>query len=142
MSGGWSRERMEAATAHFERDEARLLRLVWEDAERRRRARRSGAPAHVGAAVASIMTRLGIPPPATMEELSDRWSDLAGPQWGSHAVPVVVRHGQLLVEAGDRRIVRSLRHDADRLVERLAGHFGPAFITGVKVVSPPGRRGW
>ena len=142
MKGGWSRERMEAATAGFDRVEARLLRLVWEDAERARREAGAAEPTHVGAAVASIMTRLGIPSLARLEELNDRWFDLAGPQWGSHSTPVVVRHGKLLVEASDRRIVRSLRHDAERLVERLADHFGAGFITEVKVVSPAGRRGW
>lgn len=142
MTGGWSRERMEVATAHFDPGEARLLRMVWEDAERQRRARRAAEPEHVGAAVASIMTRLGIPPLARLRELNNRWTDLAGPQWGSHAAPIVVRHGKLLVEASDRRIVRSLRNDAERLVERLADYFGPGFITEVKVVSPPGRRGW
>ena len=98
--------------------------------------------ASVSDTVSTILFRLGLPPIDRIEELIRRWEDLAGSQWGSHATPIVVRHGELLVEAVDRRIVRWLRHDTARLVERLAGHFGVGFVTKVRVVSPPGQRGW
>ena len=142
MTGGWSRDRVECALGHFEEEEARALRLIWEDAERRREEERTEGMVIVPDAVGTIMSRLGLPSIGLLEELTRRWEELAGPQWGSHAAPIVVRHGELLVEASDRRIVRRLRHDTARLVDRLAEHFGTGFVRKVRVVSPPGRRGW
>ena len=142
MTGRWTREQLETTLAHFDEREARVLRLIWEEAEGRRGDEQAEEMAPVSDGVGAILTRLGLPPIKRLEELTRRWEELAGPQWGSRAVPIVVRHGELLVEASDRRIVRWLRHDTGRLVDRLALHFGSAFITEVRVVGPPGQRGW
>ena len=136
----WSRERLEGMLAGYGEGEAKVLRLIWERAEDRASDERSDGMKAVSHAVRGIVSELGLPPIHLLEELNHRWEELAGPQWGSNGVPIVVRHGELVVEAADRRIVRWLRHDTGRLVERLAEHFGSGFVTKVHVVSPPERR--
>ena len=137
MTGRWSREHLEATLARFDEAEALELGLAWVEAERHRREeKRPEAISPVSDTVELILSQLGIPSIRRLEELIRRWEEVAGTRWGSQTAPVVVRHGELLVEACDRRIVRRLRLDAGRLVDRIARHFGPGFVTRVRVVSP------
>ena len=111
MTGRWSRDQVETALGPFDEEEARALRLIWEDAEQRRDRDEEQVDGMVPVSdtVSTILLRLGLPPIARLEELIRRWEELAGSQWGSQAAPIVVRHGELLVEACDRRVVRWLR---------------------------------
>lgn len=133
-----SRSEMEAIVSDFPDREARVLRLIWEHDDDRRRA--GGSPAGMGViheGLAGILARFGLPPIELLQELRARWREIAGPHWGSQATPIVVRHGVLLVEAVDRRLVRRLAYDTDRLLERLEGVFGKGFVIGVRVAPPP-----
>lgn len=140
MTRDVSPEELEVMLADLDELSARVLRLIWEEGQETQ----DGAVGLVAVAddVQLIASSLGLPPIGLLEELHDRWSELAGERWGSKASPIVVRHGELVVEAADRRIVRWLRHDTDRLKERIAKYFGPGFVTKVRVVGPEGRRGW
>ncbi len=134
----WSRQRVEEILARFDPEEARALALAWSEAEReRRREKQADRTAPMSEAVRSILSEHGLPPLARMQQLYRRWEELAGRQWAAHSKPLVIRHGELVVEASDRRIVRRLRHDANRLMNRLNRHFGEGFVTRVRVVSPP-----
>ena len=140
MSREVSPEQLEAMLTDLDDLSARVLRLIWEEDQ-------ETEDATVGMAVVAddvqlIASSLGLPPIGLLEKLDNLWPDLAGPQWASKATPLVVRHGELVVEAADRRIVRWLRHDTGRLMERIAECFGPGFVTKVRVVGPAGRRGW
>ena len=140
MSREVSPEQLEAMVADLDDVAARVLRLIWEEGQETVDEQDGLAP--MAEKVQLIAAGLGLPPIGLLEELRDLWPELAGPRWGSKASPVVVRHGEMVVEAADRRIVRWLRHDTDRLVERIARHFGPGFVTKVRVVGPAGRKGW
>ena len=133
-----SRDGMEEIVGGFPDEEARALRLIWLAGEREPQ---EGAPAGgmvaLEESLAGLLAGLGIPPIELLEELRSRWEEVAGHQWGSRSVPIVVRHGELLVEAADRRIVRWLHHDTQPLIKRLEGHFGRGFVTRVRVVAPP-----
>lgn len=147
MSDRWSPDQVEEALSSYGATESRALRLLWEIQERergrqKRRESRAEEMVSFGEVIQSILARLGVADLDRVRELSERWQEVAGPQWGSNSVPVVVSHGELLVEASDPRLVRMLRHDTGRLVERIAARFGRSFVTSVRVVGPPWRRSW
>lgn len=137
MSEQWSRERVEEALAHLGRREAAALAEAWAEAQQQR-GRRSASMTTAPAAVRGVFEREGIAPVGRLRELYRRWPELAGPQWAVCAEPLVVRRGELWVEASDRRIVRRLGHDSHRLAARLNRHFGAGFVTKVRVIGPPG----
>ena len=140
MTGEVSPDRLEAMLADLDPLSARVLRLIWEEGQETEG--EADGLVSVAEDVQLIASSLGLPPIGLLEELHDRWPDLAGRRWGSRASPIVVRHGELVVEAADRRIVRWLQHDTGQLMERIAKHFGPRFVTKVRVVGPAGSRGW
>ena len=147
MTERWSADRVEEALASFDGTESRALRILWEIQElertrQRRQARHDGDMVSFGEMLQSILAGLGVADLDRVRELDERWEEVAGPQWGSNSVPVVVSKGELLVEASDPRLVRMLRHDAERLLVRIAERFGRSFVTSVRVVGPPWRRGW
>ena len=131
----WSRKRVEEALAHLGPREAEALARAWAEAQQQpggRPALMTPAPA----ALRGVFEREGIAPVGRLRELYRRWPELAGPQWAACAEPLVVRRGELWVEASDRRIVRRLGHDAHRLAARLNRHFGEGFVTKVRVIGP------
>ena len=147
MTERWSPDQVEEALEAFDGTESRALRVLWEIQElergrRRRNERQDEDMVPFGDMLRSILAGLGVADLDRVRELEERWEEVAGPQWGSNSVPVVVRKGELLVEASDPRLVRMLRHDAERLVVRIAERFGRSFVTSVRVVGPPWRRGW
>ncbi len=147
MTERWSPDQVEEALASYDGTESRALRMLWEIHEmergrQRRAAKKAGEMVSFGDMIQSIMARLGVADLDRIRELDERWEEVAGPQWGSNSVPVVVSNGELLVEASDPRLVRMLRHDADRLVARIAERLGRSFVTSVRVVGPPWLRGW
>lgn len=146
MTERWSPDQVEEALEAFDGTESRALRVLWEIQElergRRRKERQDEDMVSFGDMLRSILAGLGVADLDRVRELEERWEEVAGPQWGSNSVPVVVRKGELLVEASDPRLVRMLRHDAERLVVRIAERFGRSFVTSVRVVGPPWRRGW
>ena len=146
MTERWSPDQVEEALASFDGTESRALRILWEIQElergHERRREQDGEMVSFGDMIQSILAGLGVADLDRIRELDERWEEVAGPQWGSNSVPVVVTNGELLVEASDPRLVRMLRHDAEPLVVRIADRFGRSFVTTVRVVGPPWRRGW
>ena len=70
MTGRWTREQLETTLAHFDEREARVLRLIWEEAEGRRGDEQAEEMAPVSDGVGAILTRLGLPPIKRLEELT------------------------------------------------------------------------
>lgn len=136
-----NRQDMETIVEAFNDEEARVLRLIWEHGHRPEDGSAEGMVA-LGEGLGGILARFGLPPIELLEELRSRWRELAGGRWGSQSVPIVVRHGELMVAAVDRRIVRWLRLDSESLVERLEAHFGRGFVTRIRVVGPPRGESW
>lgn len=141
MTEGLSRQQVETIVSGFGVQEARVLRLIWEEGQAEQRLAMEQLPS-LGDDIGRLLVALGLPPFELLQELRNRWEELAGDRWGSDTAPIVVRHGELLVEAVDHRIVRRLRYDTDRLMERLERRFGRGFVTSVRVVAPPRGKGW
>ena len=147
MTERWSPDQVEEALASFDGTQSRALRMLWEIQQlerghQKRTEEQAGEMVSFGDMIQSILAGLGVADLDRVRELDERWEEVAGPQWGSNSVPVVVTNGELLVEASDPRLVRMLRHDAEPLVLRIADRFGRSFVTSVRVVGPPWRRGW
>ncbi|MYD03488.1 MAG: DUF721 domain-containing protein [Acidimicrobiia bacterium] len=96
----------------------------------------------LGDLIPTLLSHFGVDDTDRVRRLSENWNEIAGKQWGSKSVPVVVSKGELLVEASDPRMVRLLRLDSNRLLERIADRFGSSFVTSVRVVGPPWKREW
>jgi len=96
----------------------------------------------LGDLIPALLSHFGVDDTDRVRRLSENWDEIAGKQWGSKSVPVVVSKGELLVEASDPRLVRLLRLDSNRLIERIADHFGSSFVTSIRVVGPPWKREW
>ena len=140
MTKGVSPRRLEAILSGLDDESARVLRFIWEKSQE------GAAPpdemVSVSADVSGITAGLGIPPISLLVELYEIWPDLAGPRWGSMTRPVVVRHGELIIEAVDHRIVRWFRYDTEQLMDRIAAHFGGGFVIKVRIVSPLEKVTW
>lgn len=138
-----TRHDMETIVGGFDDEEARVLRLIWEHEEEHRSEDGSAdGMVALGEGLVGVLAGFGLPPIELIEELRSRWGELAGGRWGSQSVPIVVRHGELMVVAVDRRVVRWLRLDSEILVERLQAHFGRGFVTRIRVVAPPRGESW
>ena len=82
------------------------------------------------------LEKLGVANLGMLIELSEHWDQLAGSPWAGNSIPQIVRHGELVVEAGSTAAVRLLRYASESLAKRLSDHFGLGSITSVRVVGP------
>ncbi len=135
-----SRDEMEGIVGRLDDEVGRVLSLIWEHDRLGDQQQPPEDMDDLSEGLTAILGRLGLPSIKLLLELRSRWKELAGQHWGSQAVPIVVRHGVLLVEAADRRLVRRLGYDTDGLLERLERHFGEGFVSEIRVVSPPSVR--
>ena len=86
--------------------------------------------------IGPLLDKLGVANISVLTELTERWDELAGSPWAGNSTPLVVRHGELVVEAQSTAGVRVMRYAAESLAKRLADHFGPDVVTSVRVVTP------
>jgi len=93
----------------------------------------------VGDLLPSLLAALGIARLDVMLRLSSEWESLVDDPWKTHAIPQILRDGELVVEAKNSAAVRMLRYGASALAEQLAAEFGTDVIRSVDVV-PPGRQ--
>lgn len=93
----------------------------------------------VGDLLPSVLARLGIARLDVMLRLAEEWTDLVDDPWKTHTTPLILRDGELVVEAKNAAAVRMLRYGAPALVEHLDAIVGPDVIRSVEVVAP-GRR--
>jgi hypothetical protein len=72
--------------------------------------------------------------------LMDEWPSVAPEPWRSHATPLMLKNGELLVQAESPQAVRLLRYAIGSLLQALDERFGAGVIGSVRVQSPaPGR---
>lgn len=86
-----------------------------------------------------VFTRLGLPDPVLMSQISEKWDELAGQPWVGRSKPLFVRGGTLVVEASSPSMIAFLRYGETSLLEALAERFGPGVVTELEIV-PPRRR--
>ena len=101
-----------------------------------------GAPRRVGVSLDQLTRALGAPPATVMEAVFSGWEDLVGPAVASHARPVSLRRGVLVVSVDEAAWGSELRYRARDLLARIAERAGSGAPDAMVVrVRPGGRRG-
>lgn len=72
--------------------------------------------------------------------LQNEWDELAGSPWAGASRPMVVRDGELTVEADSASTVRYLRYAVGDLSRRLDERFGEGVVNSIVVKAPPARK--
>lgn len=87
--------------------------------------------------VANALRNLGIERLDVMLGLVSDWEDLTPKPWCSHATPLLLKGGELLVEAASPQAVSLLRYAVGDLLRTLDERFGEGVIGSVRVQPPP-----
>ena len=87
--------------------------------------------------VARTLQNLGIERLDVTLALVDEWETLAPEPWCSQALPVLLKGGELLVEAGSPQAVRLLRYAVGDLLRRLDERFGEGVVGSIRVQAAP-----
>lgn len=83
-----------------------------------------------------VFSRLGLPDPVLISQISEQWDELAGKPWVGRSKPLYVRDRTLVVEASAPSMVAFLRYGESALVEALRTRFGEGVVDAVEVVAP------
>jgi hypothetical protein len=84
-------------------------------------------------AIGAILQRLGVTEPKNINRLLDDWAEVAGPPWDRKAVPVGLRHRELVVEVADGATATILRYQVGDLLKRLDGELGEGVVDTVRI---------
>ena len=91
------------------------------------------APVHVGASVERVLRHLGAPAPDALATVFGEWPRLVGDKVASHAQPIAVAEGRLVVRVEDPAWASQLRWLERELLERLADALGAGVVTAIEV---------
>lgn len=95
----------------------------------------------MGGMIGGALRKLGLDRLDVMLALFDDWEELAPDPWCRHARPVLLRGGELLVEAVSAPAVSLLRYATGDLLRALDQRFGEGVVSVVRVqAAPPGSR--
>lgn len=83
-----------------------------------------------------VLAAIGAPRLDVWMALQERWAEIAGPPWDTHARPLALTGGVLVVEANSPGAVSLLRYGVAGLVERLGAAL-PGVVGEVTVRPPP-----
>ena len=97
-------------------------------------------PVSFGDALRRVLGRLGVPDVEVLLALEGEWRELAGPLWGEHTRPLVLRNGELVVEATTPQAVSMLKYAVGDLQRALDQRFGEGVVESIRLQAP-GRRG-
>ena len=86
-----------------------------------------------------VFTRLGLPDPVLMSQLTAEWDELAGHPWTGRSRPLYVKGRTLVVEASSPSMIAFLKYGETKLLKSLRNRFRPGEIDAIEVV-PPGRQ--
>ncbi len=93
----------------------------------------------IGALLRAALGRMGLDRVDLTLKLIEEWNEVAGSPWAGASNPVVVKDGELVVEATSPGAVRFLRYSVGDLMRRLDERFGEGAVTAVTVRPPPSR---
>lgn len=94
-------------------------------------------PESLDALVTQALQNLGIERLDVMMTLLDEWEALTPEPWCSHASPLLLKGGELLVEASSAPAVSLLRYAGGDLLRALDEQFGEGVVGSVRVQAPP-----
>lgn len=91
----------------------------------------------LGALLRSTLGALGLERVEVTLALQNEWEELAGDPWAGASRPMVVRDGELTIEADSASTVRFLRYAIGDLSRKLDERFGEGVINNIVVKAPP-----
>jgi len=91
----------------------------------------------MGGLVAKALKNLGIERLDVTLSLVAEWQEFAPDPWRTHATPLLLKGGELLVEAGSPQAVSLLRYAIGDLMRSLDERFGEGIVVSVRVQAPP-----
>lgn len=83
-----------------------------------------------------VFSRLGLPDPVLISQISEEWDELAGKPWVGRSKPLYVRGKTLIVEASAPSMIAFLRYGESALLDALKERFGSDQIEAVEIVAP------
>jgi hypothetical protein len=92
------------------------------------------------ALLVNALRNLGIERLDVMLKMVAEWETLTPEPWCSHSNPVLLKGGELVVEARSAQVVSLLRYAVGDLLRTLDERFGEAVVGSVRVQSPPPSR--
>lgn len=87
--------------------------------------------------VAKALKNLGIERLDVMLGLVGEWETLTPEPWCSHATPLLLKGGELVVEASSPQAVSLLRYAVGDLLRTMDERFGVGVVGSIRVQSPP-----
>ncbi len=93
-------------------------------------------PVRFDAALANVLRRLGMAPVEVLVDLGEHWDEIAGAPWVGVSRPVVLRDGELVVEAMSGPAAGLLRYAVGDLHRRLDSRLGPGIVDRIAVRLP------
>ena len=93
-------------------------------------------PVRFDAALADVLRRLGMAPVEVLVDLEEHWDEIAGDPWVGVSRPVVLRDGELVVEATSAPAAGLLRYAVGDLHRRLDSRLGPGIVDRIAVRLP------
>lgn len=93
----------------------------------------------IGALLRSALGSMGLERVDLTLSLMRDWDEIAGSPWAGASTPLVVKDGELTVEAASATAVRFLRYSIGDLMRRLDDRFGEGVVIAVTVRPPPTR---
>jgi len=91
--------------------------------------------------ITDALKNLGIERLDVMLSLTGEWEEISPEPWCSQAAPLLLKGGELLVEASSPHTVSLLRYAVGDLLRTLDERFGEGVIGSIRVQSPPPGRG-
>jgi hypothetical protein len=91
----------------------------------------------MGGLLAKALQNLGIERLDVMLSLVGDWEEIAPEPWRTQAKPLLLKDGELLVEATSPQTVSLLRYAVGDLLRSLDTRFGEGVVGTVRVQSPP-----
>jgi len=88
----------------------------------------------IGDPIRQALQRLGLTDVDQFFRLAAAWDSVAGAPWAGATEPLMLRHGELVVEAHSLSSVRLLRYATGDLQRRLDDFLGAGRVVTIKVV--------
>lgn len=92
-----------------------------------------------GGLLRSVLGSMGLDRIDLTLSLMEEWDEIAGAPWAGASNPLVIKDGELIVEAISPTAVRFLRYAVGDLMRSLDDRFGEGVVSAVTVRPPPAR---
>ena len=91
----------------------------------------------MGGLVSKALKNLGIDRLDVVLSLVADWEEVTPEPWRTHATPLLLKGGELLVEADSSQVVSLLRYAVGDLMRSLDKRYGEGIVASVRVQAPP-----